>query len=76
VLLVVPRVEVFFGFGRHVHRVEEHAARAFRRFRIARRQLLGLETADAVRFRRHALRPGREVRAADLEIRLALQHRE
>src|SRR5262245_16187707 len=65
VLLVVPLVELGLEFGRDVHRVQQKTAGVGRRELVTRQDLIAFEAHQAFDTTRDALRPGREVLAAD-----------
>src|SRR5262245_36166864 len=74
VLLVVPLVELGLVLGRDVHRVQQQASGPGRWKLIAREDLIALEAHEALDLRRDPLRPRREVRAADRQVRRARQY--
>src|SRR5215467_5978064 len=74
VLLVVPLVELGLVLGRDVHGVEQQTSRACRRERITRKDLIALEAHESLDPGGDPLRPRRQVRAADRQVRGAQQH--
>ena len=74
VLRVVPLVELALLLRRDIHRDQQERIGARRRQRIARPDLLPLETDDHTGAAGDPLRPGRAVGAADREIGRAVQN--
>src|SRR5215469_9220873 len=74
VLGVIPSVEFGLGLRWRGHPDQQQPAGTLRREPIAGQDLLALEAQQPLAPRRHPLRPGRQVLAADRAISFALQH--